>query len=299
MSLKQIKNKIISTQKTGKVTRAMESVSAVKMRKSQERAIASRLFAQAVARILRNISQSTNIVLDRFKTRGASPKDLLIIVTSDKGLAGSVNSAVIKEVEKFCGEHSIDTVCVGKKATEFATRSGIEILHSHINISDDVSIDDVRGIAHTAVNAFVTGAYGSVHIAYQNFASTFEQKPVIRQMLPLDVESYIHMVREVVPKTGKFKDTELTLNGTVRYIIEPSPEILAETLIPELMQAMVFHALIESKACEHSARMVAMKNATDKSKEITRSLTIRYNKARQTMITAEVSEITAGVEAMK
>ena len=134
---------------------------------------------------------------------------------------------------------------------------------------------------------------------YQNFLSTFEQEPTKRQILPLDPAEIHYIMRGIRPKEGKFSDDVEGPEEKTAYTVEPSPEEVLESLIPRLVQIMLYHALLESKASEHSARMVAMKNATDKSKEVIKALTIQYNKARQAAITAEVSEITAGVEAMK
>lgn len=300
MSLKQIKNKIISTKKTGKVTKAMEAVSAVKMRKTQEQAFAARAYARAAVRILRNIAQSSDNALAAYKSDKATGKPLIIVVTSDKGLAGSVNSAVLKLAEKQLHGQPADLICIGRKAVEFAGRTaGCEIVQSYTNTQDAVTMQDVAAIAQTVASGYSMGAYNTVHVIYQNFISTFEQKPIMRQMLPLRPEVFEEMVRDIVPKRGKYAEETAADVAVSNYTIEPNAEELLTVLMSQLMQTIVFHALIESKASEHSARMVAMKNATDKSKEIAKALTVKFNKARQAAITAEVSEITAGTEALK
>ena len=298
MALKQIKNKIASTQKTAKVTKAMEAVSAVKMRKSQERALKGRSYAGAALSILKQLSKTNDQALEMYTKERESGKSLLIIVTSDKGLAGSVNSAVLKKAEGFLAKHACDTICVGRKAVEFAKREGKEVVREYMNVQDTVTIDDVEEIARTVMAQFWAGVYKEVFVVYQNFVSTFEQKPALRRMLPLKQEDLATMVKDIAPKTGKFSD-EVVDTKTALYTIEPDAESVLRVLMPQLMQIMIFHALVESKACEHSARMVAMKNATDKAKEMTKALTIKFNKARQAQITAEVSEITGGIEAMK
>ena len=138
-----------------------------------------------------------------------------------------------------------------------------------------------------------------VEVIYQNFISTFEQVPVVRQVLPVILEEINDVMRGIKPKTGKFSSDRLEPDVFAPYKVEPSPEEVLNTLLPQLVQVMFYHALLESKASEHSARMIAMKNATDKSKEIVKALTIKFNNKRQAAITAEVSEITAGVESMK
>ena len=300
MALKQVKNKIISTKKTGQVTKAMESVSAVKMRKSQERAFAGRPYIHSAMRILMQLAGSQDGLTHKLAQTRESGTTLLIIVTSDKGLAGSVSSAVLKKVEIMLASGvAVDTICIGRKAAEFAKRSNLTILHEYTNVKDDVVIADVTAIASLVVEKFSQENYQNVQIVYQNFLSTFEQEPTKRQILPLDPAEIHFIMRGIRPKVGKFSDNVAQADTAINYTIEPSAEEVLNTLIPQLVQIMVYHALLESKASEHSARMVAMKNATDKSKELIKALTIKYNKARQAAITAEVSEITAGVEAMK
>jgi F-type H+-transporting ATPase subunit gamma len=301
MALKQIKNKIISTKKTGKVTKAMESVSAVKMRKSQLRAFESRPYVRSAMRILARLSQSRDIAEHPLSEKRTTPKKLVIIVTSDKGLAGSVNSAVLRQVELWHknGE-DFDVVAIGRKAVEFALREKLLVVAEYQNISDGVTLADVYTITNTVIEAFSASKhYGSVEIIYQNFISTFEQAPTRRQILPLKPEEVKAIMLGIRPKTGKYSQDEGKDETPSQYQIEPSATAVFDVLIPQLVQILIFHSLLESKASEHSARMVAMKNATDKSKEVAKFLTLKFNKARQAAITAEVSEITGGMEAMK
>lgn len=301
MSLKQVKNKIISTKKTGQVTKAMESVSAVKMRKSQQRAFAGRPYVHAAMRILSRVAGARDLEQSIYTGTKEEGKRILVIVTSDKGLAGSVSSAVLKKAEEVISKYraEIEVICVGRKAVEFARREKLEVIEEHTNVSDEVTIDDVYEISRTLFNRFGTGEYKEIEIIYQNFLSTFEQEPTKRQILPLDPAEVHYIMRGIKPKEGKFSEDVEPADDHISYTVEPSAEEVLDSLIPRLVQIIVYHAFLESKASEHSARMVAMKNATDKSKEVIKALTIQYNKARQAAITAEVSEITAGVEAMK
>lgn len=300
MALKQIKNKIVATLKTGKVTKAMEAVSAVKMRKSQQKAFTGRPYVHSAMRILSRLAESNEGLSHPFAKKREAGMTLLVIVTSDKGLAGSVNSAVLKKAEElFKVNSTVDTICIGRKATEFAGRQKKEIIASFTNVSDDVSLADVYTMAEQIMERFSTGEYKNVFVLYQNFISTFEQEPTMRQILPLDPAEIQFIMRGIKPKQGKFSEEIVPADSAITYSIEPSTEEVLNSLIPQLVQIMVYHALIESKACEHSARMVAMKNATDKSKELAKSLTLLFNKKRQAAITAEVAEITGGMEAMK
>lgn len=300
MALKQIKNKIISTKKTGQVTKAMESVSAVKMRKSQERAFQGRPYVHAALRILGRLAKADHGMQHPLTIVRTEDAVLAVIVTSDKGLAGSVNSAVLKQVEHLFTEYAVvDVIAVGRKAVEFAAREKKTTLGTYINLSDHVTVDDVYDISSKALEAFRTGTYQKVLVIYQNFISTFEQMPVVRQVLPVATDEINDVMRGIKPKTGKFSSDRLEADVFAPYKVEPSPEEVLDVLLPQLVQVMFYHALVESKASEHSARMVAMKNATDKSKEMVKALTIKFNSKRQAAITAEVAEITAGVESMK
>ena len=300
MALKQIKNKIISTKKTGQVTKAMESVSAVKMRKSQERAFLGRPYVHAALRVLSRLAKADHGMAHPLTTVRSQGGLLAVIVTSDKGLAGSVNSAVLKQAEKLFALHEIvDVIAVGRKALEFAYREKKTVVASYTNLADDTALEDVYDMSNKALEGFKTNNYQKVVVIYQNFISTFEQDPVVRQVLPVIADEINDLMRGIKPKTGKFSSDRLEAEVFAPYKVEPSPEEVLNTLLPQLVQVMFYHALIESKASEHSARMVAMKNATDKSRELVKALTITFNMKRQAAITAEVSEITAGVEAMK
>ncbi len=302
MALKQIKNKIIATKKTGQVTKAMESVSAVKMRKSQEKALQARPYVFSALHILAEVSAFDEVVEHPFMLAREKGRTLAVVVTSDKGLAGSVNSAVLKQVEILLSERKdVDVLAVGRKAVEFAKREGLTTLGEYMNVHDDIAVKDVRAMAEGALEAFLKDdTYKEVCVVYQNFLSTFEQKPKVRTILPLKRDELAELKEDIRPKRGKFSEQKgKAVEGAVAYAIEPSAEEVFTTLVEQLVQVVVYHALLESKASEHSARMVAMKNATDKTKEVAKALTLKFNKARQAAITAEVAEITGGMEAMK
>ena len=301
MALKQVKNKISSTKKTGQVTKAMEAVSAVKMRKSQERALSGKAYAESALRILTRLSQSKEVQKTLNSRPNADGADCLVVITSDKGLAGALNSSVLKLVdEELAGsdKSKLHAIAFGRKAVEYFERADVTIDGRFTNVSDEVSLADVESVAADIMTKFQTGQYARVTIAYQSFVSTFEQNAVSRQLLPLEPAILTQMITDIAPKSGLHsgEQTELVSQN---YTVEPDSEVVFDSLLPQLIKIMVYHSLLESKASEHSARMVAMKNATDKSKEMIKSLTILYNKERQAAITAEVSEITAGVEALK
>jgi len=312
MSLKIIKNKIRGIDKTHKVTKAMEAVSAVKMRKSQERAFLSRPYARAALTILKRVSGSVDVVNHPLTQKREGDRACVLLVTSDKGLAGSLNTAVLKEVRRIIQSENISqknilSVCIGKKGFEFCEKQNFSILKHFDNISDDVSIDDMKEVTTELVNRFTSGDIDRCVVVYSNFISTFEQEAISRQLLPISFEEVERVIKDIIPEKGKYAegadkgsaDEEKGVSGPVVYTIEPSPEEVLEELLPSLLNIQLYHVLLEAKACEHSARMVAMKNASDKAQEMSKELTLKFNKARQSLITREISEIIGGVEAMK
>lgn len=304
-SLKNIKLKILSYRKTGTVTHAMEAVSAVKMRKSQERAIKARPYARAGLRVLGSLSGSVEAQQHPLTTERKSGKVGIVIITSDKGLAGSLNSAVIKIASNYIREENLRKeellfICLGKRGYEFAIRNGYEIVHHHTNISDGIEEDEVRAITDKVVDLQEKGVTREFRVAYTNFRSTFEQTAVMRKILPLSPKVMEAIVAGITPERGKFSDPATQNVQTIpSYTIEPEARDVLNVLLPKLANVAIFHKLLESKASEHSARMVAMKSATDKAKEMAHDLTRTFNKVRQATITREVSEITSGMEAMK
>lgn len=300
-NLKSIKSQIISYKKTGTVTHAMEAVSAVKMRKGQERALSGRSYAAAALSMLQRLSGTADVSRHPMMQVRAG-KTAFIIVTSDKGLAGALNSGVIRKAEQeiarlHLDKKDVEIMAFGKKANDYYSARGYTIRVSKTNLRDDVSEMDMSAITS---EIFANGDISAVYVSYQNFLSTFEQEPVVRQIVPITPESILAMVEGIRPAKGKYAPQhDENLTRPAAYSIEPDADTVLGVLLPRLLNIAVFHALLESKASEHSARMVAMKSATDKAKEMAHALTRTFNKVRQAAITREVSEITSGIEAMR
>jgi F-type H+-transporting ATPase subunit gamma len=301
MALKDIKNKIKATQRTNKVTRAMEAVSAVKMRKTQAAALADRAYARAAVSILARLSGSGDVKRHPLAAVRPVKKLALVVITSDKGLAGALNSNVIKAAAARVAGMPADAVRVyayGRKGSEYFARRGYEIVHSFENKKDDVDLGVMDALAAELSQEFVSGAVDEVAAVYSNFKSTFEQHPVARALLPLSLETVAQLVKDIVPEKGKFSGDAAPIESPRAYAVEAARGDVLGALVPRLVSVSLYHMLLESKASEHSARMVAMKNASDKSKEVARDLTRTYNKIRQAAITREVSEIVGGREAL-
>ncbi len=300
MALKDIKNKIKATERMHKVTRAMEAVSAVKMRKTQNAALAGRSYARAAISILARLSGSEHIAHHPLATAREVKRVALLIMTSDKGLAGSLNSSVLKKAVETVAGYSTDNVVVyayGRKGEEFFARRGYTIARAFENKLDEIPLSVMEELSAELSAGFLAGSYDVVHAVYTNFKSTFEQEPLARTLLPLSIDTLTDIVNGIRPAKGKWSDVDIAASSA-SYEIEPSPEEVVSELIPRLTAVALYHMLLESKASEHSARMVAMKNASDKSKEVTHDLTRKYNKVRQAAITREVSEIVSGREAL-
>ncbi len=298
--LKQIKAKIRSTDRTRKVTKAMEAVSGVKMRKSQERAFAGRPYAHAALSILSRVAPSLTQSKHPLTEMRMGNRTLIVLITSDKGLAGNLNGAVLKEALRATegvAKENLSFICLGKRGYEFFQKRGYRILSYRVNVSDNVSIDDLSTITDEAVRHFIAEETDRVVVMYQNFKSTFEQAPTQATILPLNIDALRKSVSDITPKTGKYSKV-VESEAPASYTVEPSEEIILGDLLPRLSRVMLYHAMLEAKASEHSARMVAMKNASDKAKDVSKSLNLKFNKARQAAITREVSEITGGIEAM-
>ena len=297
---KEIRRRIKSTQSIAKITKAMELVSAAKMRKAQSAAQASRPYATLSAQLLRNIAGKTgqlnHPLMKRMVDGKGGSKTLTVVVTSDKGLAGSLNSNVIhKAVRVLNGDLSAeggslpagqagasggDFITVGRKGADAIKRFGGNIIASFPGKDKGITSLDSRPIAEIAMNDFVAGKYAKVFIVYPHFVSTLVQKSQILQVLPF-----------VEGEGGREKGEE--------FLFEPSPGEVLELLIIRVIEFMIFQALVETAASEHSARMVAMKNANEAAKDLIDDLSLSYNQARQGGITRELSEISAAKLAME
>lgn len=303
MALKDIKAKIAATKRMNTVTRAMEAVSAVKMRKTQATALSGRPYARAALSILSRLSGTGEVSRHPLGSAREVKKSALIIMTSDKGLAGALNSGVLKRAAEFAEGKSKETLVVyayGKKGYEFFSRRGYEVRKSYENKRDDVPVSIMEELSEEVVRGFSENEFDEVFVAYSNFKSTFEQLPMLRPLLPLTLSGIEEMVRDIQPVKGKWSPQEKSTEdkAPVAYELESSGGDLIGILVPRLVAVSLYHMLLESKASEHSARMVAMKSASDKSKEVVRDLTRVYNKIRQAAITREVSEIVGGREAL-
>ena len=300
MALKDIKAKIGATKRMHTVTRAMEAVSAAKMRKTQQSAFAGRPYARAALAILARLSGSSDVSRHPLAQVRTVKNIALVVITSDKGLAGSLNSSVLKVAAQVCAKYAKEQVTVyayGKKGEEYFRRRGYNVDVAYENKRDDVPVSVMEELGAELSRGFLAQDYDEVVALYSNFKSTFEQLATSRTLLPLSVDTVATLVRDIQPIKGKWSG-EVSIDAPTSYTVETAGDDILGVLVPRLVAVSLYHMLLESKASEHSARMVAMKNASDKSKERTRDFTRLYNKIRQAAITREVSEIVGGREAL-
>lgn len=303
-SLKQIKNKIRSIDKTRQVTKAMEAVSAVKMRKSQAAALESRPYALYALSILKRLSGSVDslehpLVIPRpVSTTG------IIVITSDRGFAGSLNSAIFRRVHEYIRDkgltkENLSLVCIGRKGYDHFSRRGFAILEQYERWGEGISLAHPEVLTNLVIDLYTRNVFDELYIAYTNFESTFRQNVFIRKVLPIVFDEVQKTVDGIIPKQGKFSNIERAprvLPDRVHdYILEPSAESVLDELMVFMVNIQIFNSQLEANASEHSARMVAMKNASDKARDMSKELTRTYNKERQSTITREMSEIIGGM----
>ncbi len=293
---KQILDRIKSVKNTGKITRAMELISTVKMKKAADIALGARPFALEASGIFSRVAEEISMspyVEGKEKKSVVSQKTLVVVITSNRGLCGAYNMNVFREVLKQ-SDASSECITIGKKAREFVLRTGQTLVADYSDtFRDDPTPEQVRSIARMIRELYLTGEYAKVVVIYSFYISAIAQKAVTRPFLPVSSESLSGFLEDI---TGTLI-SPLTYSG--EYTIEPSRRAIAERIVPLILDLMFHEMILEAKASEHAARMVAMKNARESSATKSKELTLVYNKARQAGITKEISEIVSGVESMK
>lgn len=299
-----IKSRIKSTKSIQQITKAMESVSAVKMRRSEGVAISARPYALYALQILKKIEESIGGEIKKsspfFETR-QEKNTCLVVIASDKGLAGSFNSNVFKKSTALLAKikSPVSIVTIGKKSKDFFQRSGQKIEMSFNGAGDYVALDEVKPISDFISSLFLEKKVDRIDIVYTNFVSALKQEVLVRPLLPLNTEVLQEVVKNIIPETGKYSDIKQADSGQkMEYKFEPTPRQIIKELVPSLVELEIYHSILEANASEHAARMVAMKNASTNAKDMIGKLTIKYNKERQAQITKELIEITSGKEAL-
>lgn len=282
---KEIRTKIRSIKSTQKITRAMEMISASKMRKAQDRMEVSRPYAKKIRGVVSHVGSSHPEYQHPFlKARGIKRAGFMI-VTSDRGMCGGLNSNLLKtaitEMKKLSEQKvQIDLCLIGSKAEAFFKRIGGNIIANVAHLGDAPQITDLIGIVKVMLDSYSEGKFDALFIVHNEFVNTMTQRPKVLQLLP------------IIP------GEEQELKHYWDYIYEPSAKQLLEELLKRYIESQVYQAVVENIACEQAARMVAMKNATENASELINDLQLIYNKARQAAITQELAEIVGGAAAV-
>ncbi len=297
---KEIKSRIKSIKNTSKITKAMELISTVKMKKAQEAVTGLRPFALATLSILGKVAKSDE-VLGKFSQAPCSPRELIIVIASQKGLCGGYNTNVFKKTTEYIRDDSdtpytreYDYITIGKRARDFILRTGQNLaIDFSDEMRDPLTPAESRRMVRAIIDLWNSDAYAKVSIVYNHYVSAITQLPTIKTLFPIKREDIFSFLEKVV---GKSYEAE-SYDGS--YTIEPDAETIVTMTIPLILDGIVHETLLEAKASEHASRMVAMKNAKDSANKKAKGLTLIYNKTRQAAITKEVSEIVSGVESMK
>ncbi|MCH2221426.1 MAG: F0F1 ATP synthase subunit gamma [Dechloromonas sp.] len=282
---KEIRNKIKSVENTRKITKAMEMVAASKMRKAQDRMRAARPYGEKIRRVAGNLSHALTEYRHPFLMNREQANVGLVLVTSDKGLCGGLNSnllrvAVAKMKEFESQGKKLQATCIGNKGFGFMQRSGAKIVSHVTGLGDTPHLEKLIGPVKVQLDAYMKGEIDALYIGYTRFINTMKQEPVFEQLLPLS------------------GDTVGSASHKWDYVYEPEAKSVIDDLLIRYVEALIYQAVAENMASEQSARMVAMKSASDNAKTVIGDLKLVYNKARQAAITKELSEIVSGAAAV-
>lgn len=283
---KEIRTKIKSVENTRKITRAMEMVAAAKMRRAQDRMRAARPYTEKIRNVAAHLSRANPEYKHAYLVKRESVKNVgLILVTSDKGLCGGLNTNLLRlavhEMKKWEGEGKGLTVCpIGNKGFGFMNRIGAKVKSHMTGLGDTPHVEKLIGAVKVMLDAYVDGEIDAIYLSYNHFINTMRQEPRIEQLLPLAGE-----------QLG-------AADGSWDYIYEPDARKVIDELLLRYIESLVYQAVVENMASEQSSRMVAMKAASDNAKSVISELKLVYNKARQAAITKEISEIVGGAAAI-
>jgi F-type H+-transporting ATPase subunit gamma len=284
---KEIRVKIKSVENTRKITKAMEMVAASKMRKAQERMRAARPYSEKIRNMAANLGQANPEYTHAFMKTNDAKSAGFIVVSTDKGLCGGMNTNVLRAVTNLLRSNqaagvSAQAVAIGNKGLGFLNRVGAKVVAHATQLGDKPHLDKLIGPVKVLLDAYIKGEVKSVHLCYTKFINTMKQEPVVEQLLPLSQEKL---------------QAEKTAHGW-DYIYEPDAQTVIDDLLVRYVESLVYQAVAENMASEQSARMVAMKSATDNAGSVIGELKLIYNKTRQAAITKELSEIVAGAAAV-
>ncbi len=293
---REIKTKIKSTQNMRKVTRALEMVSAAKIRRAQDMMKASRPYARAMRKVIAHVAQASTDFSHPFLTQRDNVARVgYIVVSTDRGLCGGLNSNLFRRLLPAIAEWhkqgvEVDVVAIGQKAIAFFRRiKGVNLIGSVSHLGEKPRLEQLVGVIKVMMDVYTSNGLDRVFLAYNDFVNTMTQKPIIDALLPLPA---------VAAEMENTDGAKLDQKNDWDYIYEPDPQTVLEHVLARYVESLVYQAALENLASEHAARMVAMKAASDNASKVIGDLTLAYNKARQAAITQEISEIVGGASAV-
>jgi F-type H+-transporting ATPase subunit gamma len=290
-SPRDLRRRIKSIRNTSQITKAMQMVAAAKMRKAQQAAVAGRPYASLMNEVLAEVTANAGDFSHPLTEVREIKKRAVIVVSTDKGLCGALNSNLLREAARFDKGTTV-YITAGRKASQFIARTKRQ-LAAEFTYKDAPLFGEARAISRFTQDLFIKGEADAVDILFTNFISTLAQKPEVRSLLPVGEIKAVHAeLEEGMADSGKL------LKGATEFLFEPGADQVLGSLLPHYLNFQVYQILLEAKASEHSARMVAMKNATDNAQQLIKDLTLEYNKLRQANITKELLEITTAQMAM-
>jgi len=296
-NLRDIRRRIKSVKSTAQITKAMELVAAAKMKKAQDQAIAGRGYADKLNKVLVNLKGNADEESHPLLAKREGNKELMLVISTGRGLCGGLNTNLYKKVVSVSSE-TTDYVTSGKKLRQQLAKAGKNLI-ADWEVEDPVPFNDAKPIAKFLTEQFLSGEYDRITVAFSNFVSTLTQTPHVAQLLPIEASGLAEKQDYEGVGKGEVGETNKEEALGVDYEFEPSPEGVLDRLLPLYINFQIYQMLVEARASEHSARMVAMKAATDNAKNMIKDLTLEYNKARQAAITAELLEITTAMKAME
>ena len=295
-STREIRRRIRSVKNIAQVTRAMQMVAASKMRRAQEQVMATRPYTEKAWTILNNLARQRGVqetahpllhMREEVRTIG------MVLITSDKGLCGSYNHNMVQAAARYIADlpYPVELITIGKRGRDAMWRAGQTIIAEFSDLPPTPGLLDVTPITRTIITGFIEGRFDVVYLAHTDFVNTLTQRPAVWQLLP---------IRPLELGVTPISEHRGTLDQAliVEYIYEPDPGTILETVLPRFTELQVYQALLEALASEHSARMVAMRNATENANDLLDDLTLTYNRARQESITKEMLDIAGGAEAL-